>query len=291
MSDPVLDLESTSQDASARELYEITHGNVVYRLTSGTRDIVYGGNLFVATAIARTALPLETVGEGEKDLEIILPVDHAFVRRYLRSLTPPQGIALTLRRYYSASVSEQIWTGSITAMAVDDSLEDPTATFRCSSYLGEQLQRPLPARTIGTLCPFTVYDRRCLVDRTDSRFFVNATVLFINGRTVRYDQGNTSADGWAKFGELVVTSGEATGERVTIATMKYVGLPSTVVEIELHSLVPGLNLGEAITVYAGCDLTLATCRNRFDNVVRFGGQPHLPTKNPFLPAGFGPPED
>lgn len=35
--------------------------------------------------------------------------------------------------------------------------------------------------------------------------------------------------------------------------------------------------GDNFTIYAGCDLTLGTCRSKFNNVVNFGGFPHIKT--------------
>lgn len=288
--DAVLDIETGGEIGEVVETVDIVHSLVIYRFTTSTRALFYSGQVYESIGAMRGDLKIATV-DGDTALEITLPIDHPFVRRYVKLLTPPQTISVTMRRHYPGAIVETIWTGPVTSMAISDTASAPEAVFRCPSFLDEQLQRPLPARTIGRLCPYTVYDTRCQVDRTSVLFHVDASVLFVSGRTLRYDQGNTSADGWAKFGEVLVTGGEATGERVTIGTMKYVNLPSSVVEIELHTVVPGLKVGDAITVFAGCDLTLETCRNRFDNVVRFGGQPHLPTKNPFLAEGFGPPED
>lgn len=48
-----------------------------------------------------------------------------------------------------------------------------------------------------------------------------------------------------------------------------------------HRLPPGINVGDAVTVYAGCDHAVATCFSKFVNVPNFGGLPHLPTVNPY----------
>ncbi|MEE9451185.1 MAG: phage BR0599 family protein [Gammaproteobacteria bacterium] len=35
-------------------------------------------------------------------------------------------------------------------------------------------------------------------------------------------------------------------------------------------------MGDAYSVYRGCNKTLGTCRDVFGNVVNFRGEPHLP---------------
>ena len=42
-----------------------------------------------------------------------------------------------------------------------------------------------------------------------------------------------------------------------------------------------LENGDAVTLYAGCDHTAATCLAKFDNLVNFGGCPAVPEFNPF----------
>lgn len=36
-----------------------------------------------------------------------------------------------------------------------------------------------------------------------------------------------------------------------------------------------VNTGDQFQIYTGCDKTLTTCKNKFNNVVNFGGMPHL----------------
>lgn len=43
----------------------------------------------------------------------------------------------------------------------------------------------------------------------------------------------------------------------------------------------GLSVGQEITAYPGCDLTITTCNNKFANCLNYGGIPHLPDVNPW----------
>ena len=44
----------------------------------------------------------------------------------------------------------------------------------------------------------------------------------------------------------------------------------------------GVANGTACTIYAGCDHTVETCRDKFSNVIHYGGFPFLHWKNPHL---------
>lgn len=37
-----------------------------------------------------------------------------------------------------------------------------------------------------------------------------------------------------------------------------------------------IQVGDELRLYPGCDKTLATCRDKFDNVINFRGEPFVP---------------
>ena len=40
-------------------------------------------------------------------------------------------------------------------------------------------------------------------------------------------------------------------------------------------------IGSAISLSEGCDLSPETCRDKFDNIINYGGAPFVPSKNIF----------
>jgi uncharacterized phage protein (TIGR02218 family) len=84
--------------------------------------------------------------------------------------------------------------------------------------------------------------------------------------------GLSQADGYFDNGTITFTSGNNAG------------LSAVVKE---HTAASGFKLflptaftfasGDTFSVQAGCDKTLATCRDKFNNVVNFGGFPHINT--------------
>jgi hypothetical protein len=58
-------------------------------------------------------------------------------------------------------------------------------------------------------------------------------------------------------------------------------------QILLRAAIPGMKVGDNVTLSRGCDHTLAVCKNTFANVVNYVGLPARPTRNPFFPTGLG----
>lgn len=292
MSDPALDIEASEQDLVTTELITISYGVTTHRITYADRDISYGGNLYVSTPGTRAEIGPSQVGKAGKELVLTMPVDHAFVRRYLLKATPPQRITVTLQRYYSDALVETRWIGDVDGISVDD--RNVEASFRVPSRMAERLLRQVPALVVSKLCPFTVYDKRCKVDPTAAgpsglTHKITTTVIAVSGREVRVDLLDTGRlGGWAQLGVLVhVTS----GEQSSVSRQDDLNPPfSSVSKLTLADLIPDMKIGDSVEVYAGCDWMIATCRDKFDNKDNYGGYPQLPNKNPHLTEIVGWPD-
>jgi hypothetical protein len=288
-------IEASEQDCAPREIIEITHGTTTYRIATGTRDIVYGGQIYTAVAAARGEIGPVGAGTADKETTLILPVDHALVKRYLAQGTPPKLITVTMRRIYVPSGdSEQIWTGEITSMAVDDDCTE--AIFRVVARAGKALLRIIPNVTAGRTCPHVLYGSMCRVSRTGSSpsgapYQSTTTVMYVNGREVRIDLSAVSANdpnraSWAKGGELTHL---ASGETMTIQEQTDLSPGfSTVTDLRLEAIIYGMKVGDSVIVQAGCARDISACHTKFGNRHNFGGFNKLPTKqNIHVPHNVG----
>jgi uncharacterized phage protein (TIGR02218 family) len=176
--------------------------------------------------------------------------------------------------------AEQIWAGYVTSMSCNAGV----AKFRVPSRTLETMQRMLPVHTVGRTCPFILYSAgTCRVDRT--AFIRTATVIYTSGKIVRVDMAASKEAPWARHGELLHLG---SGERQTIALQTDLNPGfSTVADLTLALPIPELRTGDVVRVYAGCDHTVETCREKFANQRNYGGLPELPAKNPFSLNGFG----
>lgn len=277
---------ASEQDGSPVEYFDIAIGPTTYYVTSGTSDIAIGGRVYTADAVSRGSDELPQLGEQtEGTFELLLRVDHPVVRRWFQYGIPPTNMTITAYEYQRRSgESEQFWTGRVVAVKVAG--KSGIAQIVVSSLLGEPIRKRLPVLTAGVQCGHVLYDDGCKVSRSGSDpdgtpFKCSTTPLQVAGRDVRLDLSNVPADHarratWLVFGELVVTSGVATGERRTIRTQidANPGI-STVTTVSLSLLIPGLKIGDSIDVYAGCEHDVTDCSARFANIARYSGFPWM----------------
>lgn len=83
--------------------------------------------------------------------------------------------------------------------------------------------------------------------------------------------GSGQVSTWFANGILTFTSGLNSGASFEIKSHDPVTYKT-----ELFLPTPyAVQAGDTFTVHAGCDKTTTTCKNKFNNIVRFGGFPHI----------------
>jgi len=75
-------------------------------------------------------------------------------------------------------------------------------------------------------------------------------------------------------GSLLFTSGANSGTRIEIQAQAETAT-NTVLTLWQATALP-INIGDGVSLRAGCDKSFATCRDRFQNSVNFRGFPHMP---------------
>jgi uncharacterized phage protein (TIGR02218 family) len=84
---------------------------------------------------------------------------------------------------------------------------------------------------------------------------------------------SAQSDGYWAQGLVTFTSGAANGLKIECKTW----VESSGTLTLLFPVAFELQAGDTFTVYPGCDKLLATCKNKFNNVLNFRGFPHVPT--------------
>jgi len=96
------------------------------------------------------------------------------------------------------------------------------------------------------------------------------TVTGVTDNRIFTDSGNAEAADYYNYGVLTWTSGNNNGRT---AEVKDFGSG----QFTLREAMPDtVQVGDTYSVYAGCDKSLATCRDKFNNVVNFKGEPYIP---------------
>lgn len=283
MSDPFYDAEASADASRPVELYTIVNGNKSYFHTSGERDVLWGGQLYTATACDRSEVGVN-IPKATFELTLRLPCTHELAVRWTACAgTPPRKVVATVTRLQiDANVAEQIWQGEITAMTIKKGV----ANFNIPSRFGRRLLRRLGTISNDSLCPHTLYDKKCTV--SDTAFTVFTGVMSSSGRRILVDMTSFSkADGsdWSVFGDLTHVP---SGESMLILQQDDVdpGV-STLSHLTLQGQIYELKVGDQVKIRAGCAHDIATCVTKYSNQANFGGFPGRPLKNPSVPTGFG----
>lgn len=263
-------IETSVQDAAPIELYDIETPTASYHLTSHDEDVIFGGLTYTSTVVARGPTDFVALGKP-RELTISIIVTHPFVAQYMAAGGPPRSAVLTVATLHGTH-TRRLWRGEVKHMELDGEV----ARFQVPNATDEQFAVKLPIISASRLCNHALYDRGCAIARSHL-FSVTPTVLAISGTTISVSSMSGKPSGWATYGDV---QRDADGERRAI-------LDQTGDVLTLDKPFPTLNIGDALTVFAGCDHTIDTCLEKFGNVPNFGGHPELPSSNPTAPTGLG----
>jgi uncharacterized phage protein (TIGR02218 family) len=130
-------------------------------------------------------------------------------------------------------------------------------------------------RIFQRTCPWNLGDTHCGIDLNAPGRNGSGAVSQVFGA---FDFATTGlgalAAGVFTRGRLVWTSGANDGLAVEVKSHSAAGATA---RISLFLPTPDpIQPGDTFTVTAGCDKRLETCRDRFSNVINFGGFPHIP---------------
>jgi len=130
------------------------------------------------------------------------------------------------------------------------------------------LQHPVGDFSSKT-CPYRFGDARCGKSLSDNT--VTSTITHVsNGKLVFRDSSRAEPEDWFGWGTIHFESGDAEG--VTARIESYAANGTFTLSIPLFV---NVQIGDAYTAVAGCRGRLEEdCRDKHDNVRRFGGQPH-----------------
>ncbi len=137
--------------------------------------------------------------------------------------------------------------------------------FRSLTQALQQTQGIVTSKT----CRARLGDSRCTKDLTS--FTYSSTVTAAASSQVFTDAARAEADDW--FAEGIVTF--LTGDNAGLS-QQVKAFAGRVFTLSLPMPFP-VQVGDTFTAIAGCRRRLEEdCRDKFDNVVNFQGEPHLP---------------
>jgi uncharacterized phage protein (TIGR02218 family) len=129
------------------------------------------------------------------------------------------------------------------------------------------------SQTIGEL-----YSASCRAAFADSRCKINPTTYTVVGTITNIisnqefkDSSRTEVSGLYNFGKITFTSGANIG--LSMEVKEFINGGKIILALPMSY---NIIVGDNYSMVQGCDKTLATCANQYNNVVNFRGEPHVP---------------
>lgn len=240
-------------------------GDVVY--DSGSPPVVfYGSPGFTLSSITSAAfgqpptvdmqIPVSVTGPITPDDVTFGALDSAEVEIWMIDYLQPSEGRMNLFR------------GKISTVEITDS---GAASFQMEGFAADLLE--LVVETYSTTCPASLGDSRCQKDLT--AFTFSATVASVASRSQFTLSGVSQADGYFANGALRFTSGANNGFAFDIRNWTQ---STSRVDLWLPAI-KDIQVGDTLSIVAGCDKQAVTCRTKFNNIINFQGFPFLPTKS------------
>ena len=295
------------------ELYQFKHGDKAWYFTNHRKDVTHNGITYKSVrGLDRDAI--EDADIDKCEIEVTFP------QNTLRNEAGDSFTRIFLNKIYFESVyltvlelekneTLVLFIGRVTQPKFDDSAD--TLTLICST--GESyLNRNILTRKFQKTCPNSIYDRWCGLKFSEWAFDV--TVTAINGLTINFavkptqvkdEEGNLvfvqvpvldelgqpvlDAKGQPTYknGAPIMETKTYAGGYLNRGLFKKLGVYTFVVgntanSVTLYREHVGLKVGDAIQLAPGCDQSLKTCHEKFNNAARFAGHPYIPSENPVM---------
>jgi hypothetical protein len=135
--------------------------------------------------------------------------------------------------------------------------------------IAKKLEKPL-VRPYLPSCYAALGDSECGVNLAGYTITGTLESVDTSGLVLTDTANITAAVNAYAYGLITMTSGESSGYSMDVKS-------STVGTLTLQQRLPfGVAAGDTYTLVQGCDKSLATCKNTYNNVINFRGFPHMP---------------
>lgn len=247
------------------ELYEFTFGVAHFLYTAGGRDITVASQTYTHAAIGRGSIN-ESIDVSRNSLDITAPLELPLLDLF-RPIAPVAPVGVVVRKYQGTTLST-IWNGEIGSAEFNGS----GCTLHCVSPMSSARATGLK-RNWQKQCPLVLYSTglgQCNANKEAVKAL--ATLTGVAGNVIHAAAFAAQADGWWSGGYIEWNDGHIlqrrwisshTGDALTLMTPA-----APLIETSI------------VSVFPGCDHTLATCDSKFNNADNYGGQPWIPEKNP-----------
>ena len=247
-------------ESKPAELYEFTIGASVDRYTSHEVDLTSNSELFTAAAIDRGLIEFDHQSAVSRcELQVLQNAEP--VLEYINGM-PAAKVSVTVWRVFTDNLDERyvMFAGEV----IKPTYKAGAAALVCEGKLRAMRQR-VPGVMVGHLCNWQLYDSRC-----------GATEVTTNATLTAVEDANTKLTATAFGGQA---DGYWIHGKVTCGSYQSMVIDHVGNVVTLLNPIPGLVVTNVVGVKPGCDLTLKTCDDKFNNMPNNGSFPYMPNRN------------
>lgn len=268
--------ENSQQDGLMASLFLIEYGetdDAFFAYTDADQPVSFAGKTYLPTVIGREKIEAAGNSLDNTTLKIDITPNASIVTMF-RGRMPSHAIRLTIFQGHvddPAMDFKVVWTGRIISVA----RKERFAQIACEP-ISTAMRRSGLRRHYQYGCPWALYGDQCKANKEAAR--VNPLVVALGKNFIQFDAGWQNALPVGKFigGYAQWTDNETN----IVQTRTILVLSAGNTRIVVNGEVFGLDVGEQVSAYMGCNHQLSDCEHLHHNVVNFGGQPWIPKDNP-----------
>lgn len=274
--------ESSVEDGGPIQLFRFVYGSeageyLAYTNSTEAQTVDHGGSVGVITYQPVPIQRGNIVSNGTLDKSAIrMTLDIGTELAELFRVYPPsQVVTLTIYEGHVDDPDSQfqiVWAGRVIAAS-----RDKSELQLSGEPISTQLRRAGLRRHYQYGCPHALYGDKCNANKVAAT--VSATVAAISGTVITLSSGWAGSFTASKFvrGMLEWTPAGQSTQRRTILRVSGNNLTISGTPIDL-------DVSDAVDVVLGCNHRAfaadgGDCEGLHDNLVNYGGQPWIPTKN------------
>lgn len=277
---PYNDQEISIEGGAPYFLYEFNSNEVIYRYTDYPETITYDTNDYSAFPIKHSQIK-QSNEMSKNNVSITIPIQGDFASQFV-GWSPDHIISVTIRRgHFGATDTLVYWKGRIASHTI----KEENIELKCESIF-TSLRRAGARARFQRSCRHAVYSGGCTLDKAS--FATTGQVSAMNVLVITVPEASAQADGYFTAGAIEFADSSFRlilshiGDQITLnRASRYLsdnfgsgGYGLT------YGLAYGGHAAHGVILYPGCDRTLATCKDKFNNILNQGGFKWIPAKNP-----------
>ncbi|MEZ3140799.1 phage BR0599 family protein [Citrobacter braakii] len=254
--------ENSTSDGLPVTLFDFIRSDTVhYRFTNADQTITANNETWEPAAVSAPGI---STGTGDT-LDITVPANSA-VAALFRGASPSLKVRL-YRLHADDELMEikTIWIGTVYETKWQNINSLKLITYSIAATFNRNGLR----LTWGRPCPYSLYDKNCRVNR--ELYAITSFIESLDGASINII--DSFENGWLSGGYIEWVADGITERRgLKVQNGRNIGVIGGT-----HSMCEWME----VTLFPGCERTINICNSKFNNVLNYGGQPHMPGKSPY----------